>query len=224
MSFAARSAVAPQVASVAPARRAAGAVCRAAPSDSAVPQGSRREVLQGAALLAASLAAGPASAAAKKPKGYNICRDDNDNYTFLYPFGWQEVSVDGLDVCYKDVIEPLESVSVSLVLTDKESVDEFGTPLEIADTLVATALSNKRQKTKVLDAKRVERQGRPYVEFEFLAEAPNYTRHALGVVTVSNGKFYIVSTGANERRWGKMQKKVKTVVDSFEILYGNPAA
>jgi photosystem II oxygen-evolving enhancer protein 2 len=27
--------------------------------------------------------------------------DLNDNYQFLYPFGWQEVTVDGADVVYK---------------------------------------------------------------------------------------------------------------------------
>jgi photosystem II oxygen-evolving enhancer protein 2 len=54
----------------------------------------------------------------------------NDNYQFLYPFGWQEVTVTGTDVVYKDVIEPLESVSVTITATDKKDVTEFG---DIAD-------------------------------------------------------------------------------------------
>lgn len=54
----------------------------------------------------------------------------NDNYQFLYPFGWQEVTVTGTDVVYKDVIEPLESVSVTITTTDKKDVTEFG---DIAD-------------------------------------------------------------------------------------------
>ena len=42
-------------------------------------------------------------------------KDTQDGYQFLYPFGWQEIGVEGQDVVYKDVIEPLESVSVNMV-------------------------------------------------------------------------------------------------------------
>lgn len=69
------------------------------------------------------LAAGPA--------GFNAAKDTQDGYQFVYPFGWQEVSVDGQDVVYKDIIEPLESASVSITKTDKASVTEFGNPLEV---------------------------------------------------------------------------------------------
>ncbi len=55
-----------------------------------------------------------------------MLKDTNDGYTFLYPFGWQELTVDGQDVVLKDVIEPLESVSVNLIDTPRETVSEFG--------------------------------------------------------------------------------------------------
>jgi len=41
------------------------------------------------------------------PKGFNPVADNFDNYQFLYPFGWQEVSVDGADVVYKVRALPL---------------------------------------------------------------------------------------------------------------------
>lgn len=41
------------------------------------------------------------------------------------------MSVDGTDVVYKDIIEPLESASVTISKTDKSSVTEFGNPLEV---------------------------------------------------------------------------------------------
>lgn len=65
------------------------------------------------------------------PTGYNAAKDTQDGYQFIYPFGWQEVSVDGQDVVYKDIIEPLESASVSITKTEKGSVSEFGNPLEV---------------------------------------------------------------------------------------------
>ncbi len=58
-------------------------------------------------------------------------KDPQDGYSFVYPFGWQEVAVKGQDVVYKDVIEPLESVSVSITQTDKADVTEFGSPAEV---------------------------------------------------------------------------------------------
>ena len=65
------------------------------------------------------------------PTGYNAAKDTQDGYQFVYPFGWQEVSVDGTDVVYKDIIEPLESASVTISKTDKSSVTDFGNPLEV---------------------------------------------------------------------------------------------
>jgi hypothetical protein len=58
-------------------------------------------------------------------------QDISDNYQFLYPFGWQEVSVSTADVVYKDVVEPLESVSVTITDTDKGDITEFGDIAEV---------------------------------------------------------------------------------------------
>ena len=77
----------------------------------------------------------PVARAAKLP-GFTVLRDTQDKYLFAYPFGWQEVSVDGSDVVYKDVIEPLESVSMTIFPTQKKDVAEFGSPEEVATTLV----------------------------------------------------------------------------------------
>ena len=65
--------------------------------------------------------------------------DQGDAYKFLYPFGWQEVSVSGQDVVYKDIIEPLESASVNLVPTDKDDITLFGTPEEVRSLALQNA-------------------------------------------------------------------------------------
>lgn len=71
----------------------------------------------------------PFSSAA--PKGFNPFEDRSDGYKFLYPFGWQEVAVKGTDIVFKDVVEPLESVSVTLTKTDKKDITEFGEIQEV---------------------------------------------------------------------------------------------
>lgn len=43
----------------------------------------------------------------------------------------QEVTIDGQDKVFKDVIEPLESVSVNLFPTSKQDIRDFGPPQEV---------------------------------------------------------------------------------------------
>ncbi|KAL2479142.1 23 kDa subunit of oxygen evolving system of photosystem II [Forsythia ovata] len=90
------------------------------------------------------------SFAAETKKGFLPVTDKKDGYTFLYPFGWQEVIVEGQDKVFKDVIEPLESVSVNLIPTSKQDIRDFGSPQEVAETLIKKVLASPLQKTKLV--------------------------------------------------------------------------
>ncbi|KAK4479418.1 hypothetical protein RD792_014932 [Penstemon davidsonii] len=158
------------------------------------------------------------SVAAESKKGFLPVTDKKDGYNFLYPFGWQEVIVEGQDKVFKDVIEPLESVSVNVIPTSKQDIRDFGSPQEVAETLLKKVLASPTQKTKLIEASEHDVDGKAYYTIEFIAKAPNYTRHALSAICIGNGKFYTLTTGANERRWEKMKDRLKTVVDSFQIF------
>uniref|UniRef100_A0A0F7GXA3 PsbP-like protein 1 n=1 Tax=Monsonia emarginata TaxID=28966 RepID=A0A0F7GXA3_9ROSI len=158
------------------------------------------------------------SFAAENKKGFISVLDKKDGYTFLYPFGWQEVAIEGQDKVFKDVIEPLESVSVTVIPTSKQDIREFGSPQEIGETLMKKVLAPPSQKTKLIEAKEREVDGKIYYTIEFVAQAPNYTRHALSTISIGNGNFYTLTTGANERRWDKMKDKLHTVVESFTLF------
>ncbi|RWW52898.1 hypothetical protein BHE74_00040653 [Ensete ventricosum] len=95
----------------------------------------------------------------------------------------QEVVVQGQDKVFKDVIEPLESVSVNMVATSKEDVRDLGPPQQVI--------------------------------FYFYSENKFWLFFFLAFLA---GKFYTLTTGANERRWGKMKDKLHEVVDSFKIF------
>ncbi|XP_022863266.1 psbP-like protein 1, chloroplastic [Olea europaea var. sylvestris] len=95
------------------------------------------------------------SFAAETKKGFLSVTDKKDGYTFLYPFGWQEVVVEGQDKVFKDVIEPLESVSVNLIPTSKTDIRDFGPPQQIAETLIKKVLASPTQKTKLIEASEV---------------------------------------------------------------------
>ncbi|GJU43394.1 PsbP-like protein 1, chloroplastic [Tanacetum coccineum] len=185
--------------------------------------------------------------AAENTKGYLPVTDKTDGYSFIYPFGWQEVAIEGQDKVFKDVIEPLENVSVNVFPTSKEDIRELGSPKEVAEALIKKVLAPPSQKTQLLDAAElvvalgggdngfdlvvVHGDGHGTREqTERMSKAPNFTRHALSTIAIGNGinhiqssvspkgKFYTLTTGANERRWGKMKDKLNTVVDSFKIF------
>ncbi|XP_062216988.1 psbP-like protein 1, chloroplastic isoform X2 [Phragmites australis] len=177
----------------------------------------RRQVLVAGAAAGAAFLSRPNPAASEAKKGFTPVTDKKVGYSFLYPFGWQEVAVQGQDKVYKDVIEPLESVSINTISTSKQDIRELGPPDKVAEALIKKVLAPPSQKTKLIEAKENEVDGRAYYTFEFTAQAPNFTRHALGAIAIANGKFYTLTTGANERRWDKMKDRLHTVVDSFRI-------
>ena len=99
-------------------------------------------------------------ALAKLPKGFQGVRDTGDGYEFIYPFGWQEVSVSGVDAVYKDIIEPLESLSVQLTPTQKASITEYGPPNEIAGTLANSVLAKSSDEVQLIKSEAEQADGR----------------------------------------------------------------
>lgn len=134
----------------------------------------------------------PLSGPHAAPKGFVGVKDSNDGYGFLYPFGWQEVTVDGQDVVYKDVIEPLESVSVSLVPTEKADVTEFGDPKEVAFTLADKVLTAPSQEVTIINVG----------EVGAAAAAPPSARRPVRVSAPGRGPFCPLWDGCwEERPW-----------------------
>ena len=178
---------------------------------------SRRDVLLATSVTLAA-AAVPDAALAAIPKGFSAVKNTNKGYAFLYPFGWQEVNVDGTEVAYKDIIEPLESISLEIIPTNKETIDDFGPVAEVAETLVKQVLVPPNQEGKVMGQSEKVEDGKKYYTIEYTAKAKNFTRHSITSLAVFKGKLYTVTTGANEKRWKVMKDRLKIVADSFTLL------
>lgn len=54
----------------------------------------------------------------------------HDRYLFLSVLR-QEVVIEGQDKVFKDVIEPLENVSVTMLPTTKQDIRDLGSPQEV---------------------------------------------------------------------------------------------
>ena len=152
--------------------------------------------------------------------GFNVVKETRDGYQFIYPVGWQEISVDGQAKVFKDIIEPLESISLNIYPTERESLKDIGTAQEVAETLVKQALSAPGALGKLLSAKeRTDKDGHLYYSFEFVSKTKSYERHALTTVTITQGKFFTLTTGSSERRWDKMKERLNAANDSFQVYY-----
>ena len=152
--------------------------------------------------------------------GFNVVKETRDGYQFIYPVGWQEISVDGQAKVFKDIIEPLESISLNVYPTERESLKDIGTAQEVAETLVKQALSAPGALGKLLSAKeRTDKDGHLYYSFEFVSKTKSYERHALTTVTITQGKFFTLTTGSSERRWDKMKERLNAANDSFQVYY-----
>lgn len=75
-------------------------------------------------------------------------------FNFLFSLK-QEVVIEGQDKVFKDVIEPLENVSVTVFPTNKEDIRDLGSPQEVAAALIKKVLAPPSQKTKLLTAAEV---------------------------------------------------------------------
>lgn len=107
---------------------------------------------------------------------------------------------------------------MSLIPTDKKSIKDFGPLAEVAFTLADKVLTPPDQSVKIIESSERQVTDTDYYQFEFETKAPNYTRHALGVVAIGNGTFYALTIGSSERRWKKIQDRLKTVVKSFQVI------
>ena len=94
---------------------------------------------------------------------------------------------DGQDKAFKDVIEPLESVSLSIAPTSRASLAEAGTPAEVGALLVGKSAAPGTKVALLSSAQRTDANGTLYYAFEFTSSARGVTRHALTTLAVSNG-------------------------------------
>ena len=174
-----------------------------------------------ALVLPAAAPRGALAAEPGRPAGFNLLKDTNKGYAFLYPFGWQEVSVDGEEVVYKDVIEPLESVSLSVTPAPegKESIADFGNLDEVSETFISKVLTAPGQPYKTTATKQREQAGTTFYTMEYEVQAQNYSRAAFTTVAIKNNKLYTLTTGANMRRYKKMEDRLRTVVNSFQFIF-----
>jgi hypothetical protein len=94
---------------------------------------------------------------------------------------------DGQDKAFKDVIEPLESVSLSIAPTTRASLADAGTPQEVGASLVGKSAAPGTKVELLSAVQRADAANVVYYAFEFTSTARGVTRHAITTLAVANG-------------------------------------
>jgi photosystem II oxygen-evolving enhancer protein 2 len=151
-------------------------------------------------------------------KGYI---DTANGYKFLYPNGWVSVKVGkGADIVFHDLIEPSENVSVVISQVDKDKkITDLGTASEVGYKLGKNAIAppGSGREAELISAETNEVGGKTYYLLEYDVTLPNRHRHNLASVVISRGKLFTFNASTTDKRWRKMEKVFKEVVNSFSV-------
>ena len=101
----------------------------------------------------------------------------------------------------------------------KESIADFGNLDEVSETFISKVLTAPGQPYKTTATKQREQAGTTFYTMEYEVQAKNYSRAAFTTVAIKNNKLYTLTTGANMRRYKKMEDRLRTVVNSFQFIF-----
>eukprot|EP00403_Amphidinium_massartii_P008263 CAMPEP_0178423176 /NCGR_PEP_ID=MMETSP0689_2-20121128/27554_1 /TAXON_ID=160604 /ORGANISM="Amphidinium massartii, Strain CS-259" /LENGTH=238 /DNA_ID=CAMNT_0020044763 /DNA_START=96 /DNA_END=812 /DNA_ORIENTATION=- len=200
---------------------------RPAPAGSEDQSIQRRNIvggLAGAALLPAS----PAFA-------FETYTDLNKGFEFIYPTGLQksaDSSTKFYDVFLRDILQPLEGVSVKVTETSRNNLKEIGELKEIGIKLMDDSVPPQAPREFLGATMRKDRQGREYAVFEWhyqwkfpeeLArqlERKKYQLREKAILVIDRKRQFVGKMSIEEERWSERAKPddLGVFVDSFKLL------
>ena len=151
--------------------------------------------------------------------------DAIDGYQFLYPNGWISVDIknasEGVDVVYKDFLEPSENLSVIVSKIDpNKNLADLGTPTDVGYRfmqMVNQDSANERE-AELISAEKREQNLQDYYLLEYKVKlSNNQYRHNLASVATKNGKLYTFNISTTESRWQNVEDLFTTVAKSFSV-------
>ncbi len=151
--------------------------------------------------------------------------DATDGYQFLYPSGWVGADVRqsaaGVDVIFRDLIEPSENLSVIISDVSKDkSLGDLGSPTEVGFYLLKQMNNNTEagRKVDLINAESRDLEGKIYYTLEYQVTLPNQQeRHNLASIAVSRGKLFTFNLSTVQKRWDKVKSLFETSVNSFSV-------
>ncbi|EEF30411.1 Thylakoid lumenal 25.6 kDa protein, chloroplast precursor, putative [Ricinus communis] len=154
----------------------------------------------------------------KVPKNYRAFVDLKDGYSYYYPSDWIDFDFRAHDSAFKDRYKQLQNVRVRFIPTDKQDIHDLGPMEQVVSDLVKHVYAAPNQRPTIIDIQERSADGKNYYTVEYILTSPNYSSASFATIGISNGRYYTLIVGANERRWKRFRNQLKVVADSFKML------
>jgi len=183
----------------------------------------RRQLLTGAGLSTA-LTASPALA-------FETWVDSNQGYEFKFPTGPQKSTLKGYDVFYRDILEPLEYIGVKIVGTQRNSLDDVGTPQEVAEKLLKDVVPEGAPQEIISATSKKDEIGHRIDIIEYAYQwkfddamarqlrRKKFQLHCKAAVVVARKKQFVLTIASEENRWPIRGDDYMIAIDSFKLIY-----
>ena len=154
--------------------------------------------------------------------GLEAYQSPDGRYAFLYPTGWTRVKVDGgPEIIYHDLINSNETLSLVVSDLNKDvQLEQLGTPIEVAQTLLTKVIApeGSGRKVTLIDASKREASNHIFYNLEYELDLNEQDRHELATVVIDRGTLYTFAVGTNEERWNKVNGMFTNIIESFNFL------
>ena len=148
--------------------------------------------------------------------------DLQDGYQFRYPKGWVAVEVGnasaGVDVVFRDLIEPTENLSVMISEIPRDrQLQDLGTATDVGYRFFKQRNAiDPDVRVDLIGAETLSKIGQTYYLLEFAVTFRDRPpRHDLASVATHNGKLYTFNLSTTEKRWPTVKEQFKIIARSF---------
>lgn len=149
----------------------------------------------------------------------------SQGYQFSYPQGWVKVEVKnsspGVDVVFRDFIEPTENLSVIISEIPKnKSLTDLGSATEVGYRFFKDINNqpNLNRKLEFIRAESLLKGDNDYYLLEYQVTLENNKqRHNLASVVAKNGKLFTFNVSTTQTRWKKVEQLLENMVKSFTV-------
>lgn len=184
----------------------------------------RRQLLAGSGLGILSMA--PSAALA-----YETYSDPNVGYEFKFPTGPQKSTNKGYDVFLRDIIEPLEFIGLKITQTERKSLDDVGSPQEVAEKLLKDIVPAGAPQEIISVNSKTDDLGHRIDTVEFAYQwkfdeglarqlgRKKFQLHCKALISVTRNKQFLLQIASEENRWEYRGDDYQVAIDTFKFSY-----
>jgi len=162
---------------------------------------------------------------------YETYSDVNVGYEFKFPTGPQKSTNKGYDVFLRDIIEPLEFIGLKITKTERNSLDDVGSPQEVAEKLLKDIVPGGAPQEIISVSSKTDELGHRIDTVEFAYQwkfdealarqlgRKKFQLHCKALIAIARNKQFLLQIASEENRWEYRGDDYQVAVDTFKLTY-----